>query len=262
MTKFDARAFEEQAGRLHADLRRAQVRAVNRAAGRVLEGLQLSIKDHADAPKQKTVEGLVLERARPSASPTATISVRPDRVQLMPDCLYFGSANVLPTTANPLNGWMTADRGGHVIIPQLAQALKSIPRMASQAPRYATTTGTVTQPNYTARAACQKSLHHHTYGALVVEMDTDGEVFLRHVIANEAGEFQDIDVFVSGGTCTPDRRVRANTYGDIHHQQLDPVIAKATWGIDLATGTRVAEDSSGPRCQGMVSRRPGRWGRM
>jgi hypothetical protein len=53
VTSFDALAFEEQADRLHADLRRAQLRVLNRAAGRVLEGFQLSMEDHLDALKSR-----------------------------------------------------------------------------------------------------------------------------------------------------------------------------------------------------------------
>lgn len=166
-----------------------------------------------------------------------------DRVQLTQDCLYLGSANVLPTTANPLNGWTTANRGGHVIIPHSRIALESIPRMAYQPPRYATTTGTVTQPNYTPRAAGQKSLFHHTYGALVVEIDVDGEIFLRHVIADDAGAFQDLDVFVENGRVHTGRRVQAITWGDIHFEQMDATVAMASWGYDLTAGAVTCYDN-------------------
>ncbi|KAB2673632.1 hypothetical protein [Brucella tritici] len=60
-----------------------------------------------------------------------------DRVQLTPDVLYLGSANVLPTTANPLNGWLTQNHGNHVIVPHSRIALQSIPRLQGQDPRFA-----------------------------------------------------------------------------------------------------------------------------
>lgn len=169
--------------------------------------------------------------------------LRHDRVQLTADLLYLGNSNILPTTANPLNGWTTANRGGHVVIPHSRIALESIPRMQGQPPRYATTTGTVTKPNYTPRAAGQKSIFHHTYGAVVAEIDADGEVFLRHVTADESGCFQDLDVFVENGRCHPGRRVKAVTWGDVHHEQLDPVISLASWGVDLETSTVLSRDN-------------------
>lgn len=162
--------------------------------------------------------------------------LRHERIQYTDDLLYLGNANILPTTANPLNGWQTANKGGHVVIPHSRIALESIPRMQSQAPRYVTSTGTVTKPNYTARAAGQKSIFHHTYGAVIVEIDSDGEVFMRHVIADaKTGAFQDLDIFVSRGRCTPGRRVLAITWGDVHHEQLDEIIAWNSWGYSTET---------------------------
>lgn len=157
-----------------------------------------------------------------------------DRVQLTPDLLFVGNANILPTTANPLNGWTTANNGNHVIVPHSRIALQSIPRLQGQPPRFAVSTGTVTMPNYTARAAGQKSLFHHTFGFLMVEIDADGEVFMRPVSASADGTFQDLDVFVGGGVCYPGRRVKAITWGDIHFEQMNPVAAWANWGVNLA----------------------------
>jgi len=162
-----------------------------------------------------------------------------ERVQLTPELLYIGSANILPTTANPLNGWATQNRGNHVIVPHSRIALQSIPRLQGQEPRFAVSTGTVTVPNYTARAAGQKSIFHHTYGFLVVEIDTDGGVFLRPVSASDDGSFQDLNTVVMDGICHSDQRVRAITWGDIHHEQLDATIAAASFGYDRDTNLRL-----------------------
>ncbi|MGQ5718840.1 hypothetical protein [Pseudochrobactrum asaccharolyticum] len=162
-----------------------------------------------------------------------------DRVQLTADLLYVGSANILPTTANPLNGWTTQNSGNHVILPHSRIALQSIPRLQGQAPRYAVSTGTCTLPNYTARAAGQKSIFHHTFGFVVVEIDTDGEVFLRPVSAADDGSFQDLNTIVSNGVCYGDQRVKAITWGDIHHEQLDPTIAAASFGYDVKTKAKL-----------------------
>ncbi len=158
-----------------------------------------------------------------------------ERVQLTPDVLYLGSANILPTTANPLAGWLTQNHGGHVVIPHSRIALQSIPRLKGQDPRFAISTGTVTMPNYTARAAGQKSIFHHTFGFTIIEIDTDGEVFLRPVSAADDGSFQDLNTVVQDGICYGDQRVRAITWGDIHHEQLDATIAAASFGYDRET---------------------------
>lgn len=59
------------------------------------------------------------------------------------------------------------------------------------------------------------------YGALVIEIDVDGEVFMRHVAADDTGSFQDLDVFVENGECHPDdgpispllEQLRKNRFG-------------------------------------------------
>lgn len=153
-----------------------------------------------------------------------------ERIQLTPDLLIVCDANVLPTTANPLAGWQTANRGGHVIVPSTRVALESIPRMQDDDPRFAISTGCCTLPSYTPRAAGRKALFHHSYGALLIEIDVDGEVFFHQLIPDDNGAFQHLDRIVDGEKITVGNRVKAITWGDVHHDQLDPVIAMASWG--------------------------------
>ncbi|MCQ1856050.1 hypothetical protein, partial [Neorhizobium galegae] len=101
-------------------------------------------------------------------------------------------------------------------------------------PRFAISTGCCTLPSYTPRAAGRKSLFHHTYGALLIEIDVDGECFFHHLQPDEDGAFQHFDWIVSGETITAQNRVKAVTWGDIHHDQLDPVVAMASWGYCTA----------------------------
>lgn len=166
-----------------------------------------------------------------------------DRTHITADLLWIGDANVLPTTANPLNGWTTANRGQHVLVPHARVALESIPRMQGQPPRMAISTGTVTQPSYTPRASGRKALFHHTYGAVLVQIDVDGEVFFRHLLADADGNFQDLDVKVIDGVVSTGHRVAAITWGDIHHEQLNPTIAMTSWGYDM-TSRRVVTGSN------------------
>lgn len=157
-----------------------------------------------------------------------------DRIRLSDDLLFIADANVLPTAANPLNGWQTTNGGRHVVVPHARVALESIPRMLDQKPRYAISTGCCTIPSYAPRAAGRKAIQHHTYGALLVEIDTDGEIFFGQLVADERGSFQDLDVLVSDGAVKSGYRASTIAWGDIHHDQLDQAIAMASWGYDRA----------------------------
>jgi hypothetical protein len=153
-----------------------------------------------------------------------------ERIQLTPDLLIICDANVLPTTANPLQGWQTANKGGHVVIPSTRIALESIPRMQDDPPRFAISTGCCTLPSYTPRAAGRKAMFHHTYAALLIEIDIDGECFFHQLVPDEDGAFQHLDRIFDGESMTFGNRVKAITWGDVHHDQLDPAIALSTWG--------------------------------
>lgn len=163
------------------------------------------------------------------------------RVQIGPDLLIVGDANILPTTANPLAGWHTINGGNHVVIPHARRALETIPRMPGRPPRYVQSTGCCTEPSYTPRASGRKALFHHTYGALLIEIDVDGEVFTREIAAEDDGSFQDLTVRVDAGRVTDGHSVAALICGDDHHAAMDPRIADSTWGIDLATVGRTGD---------------------
>ncbi|QND41816.1 hypothetical protein HB770_04040 [Rhizobium leguminosarum bv. viciae] len=154
-----------------------------------------------------------------------------DRVRLG-ELLFVADANVLPTAANPLNGWQTTNGGRNVIVPHARIALESIPRMLGQKAQFAISTGCCTIPSYAPRAAGRKAIQHHTYGALLVEIDTDGEIFFGQLVANAAGNFQDLDIHVADGVVRTGYRVSTIAWGDIHHDQLDQAIAMASWGYD------------------------------
>lgn len=165
------------------------------------------------------------------------------RVQLGPDLLVVGDANVLPTTANPLSGWHTANHGGHVVIPHARRAFETIPRMPGRPPRYVQSTGCCTEPSYTPRAAGRKALFHHTYGALLIEVDVDGEIFFGEIAAEDDGSFQHLTNRVDGGRVTGGHRVAGLVCGDDHHAAMDHRIARSTWGICAATGRQVSDAS-------------------
>ncbi|MQV12190.1 hypothetical protein GHL01_00325 [Sinorhizobium meliloti] len=167
-----------------------------------------------------------------------------DRVRLSDSMMFVADANVLPTTARPLTGWTTANGGQHVVIPHARIALQSIPRPMCDAPRFAVSTGCCTLPSYAPRAAGRKSIARHTYAALLVEIDTDGEIFFRHLVGNKTdGSFQDLDVFVTGGHVLGGATVSTIAWGDIHYEMLDPVVAMTAFGFCVGQKRTVSTDS-------------------
>lgn len=174
--------------------------------------------------------------------------LKPEKIELAPGLVWCGHANILPTAAKPTTGWdtLTGDKWG--LIPHAKIRLDSIPVMPGSAPKQVITTGVVTIPNYVQRAAGQKADFHHTIGASIVEVDPDGKFWVRQISATKDGSFQDLDIMVADEKVSTGNRVEAITWGDIHHEKLDPDVAKWAWGMGEAPGP-IMLDTLRPRFQ-------------
>src|SRR5699024_7423293 len=88
--------------------------------------------------------------------------------------------------------------------------------------RFMYTTGAVTQRNYIEKTAGQKASFHHIFGALLVEVDDDGDWFVRQISADtETGEFQDLDTIYTPDGIIENCRVEGINWGHIHADVID-----------------------------------------
>lgn len=159
-------------------------------------------------------------------------SIQTDRMKFA-GIKVCAEVNISPTAERPLSGLLTYGKGASTIFAHPRQELESVPRAPHLDPVLCWTTGYCTPPNYVQRKAGLKATFHHVIGAVLIEQDVDGAVFVRHIHANpETGTFQDLDVCVDHGEVTTGNRVRSITYGDIHQQHLDEDVEWATWLAD------------------------------
>lgn len=155
--------------------------------------------------------------------------VHDDRVMLCDGLVWAGDMNILPTATDPLSGLDSFTGLDSCVFPHAKIALKSIATAMDDPPKKNYTTGAVTLSNYIKRKAGQKAEFHHAYGASLVEVDEDGDFFVRQLNANEDGSFFDLDNFVSGKKVTRSK-IAALSAGDIHSRNIDPVVRETTWG--------------------------------
>jgi len=154
------------------------------------------------------------------------------RLDIAGKLLFCAEVNTVPTAVNPLSGMETYTRSQWGIFPHTKMQLQSIPTMKGSPAKIIMTTGCVTKPNYIQRKAGIKAEFHHVIAAVLVEVDSDGDVFCRHLVADADGSFQDLDIFVSDGAVSTGHNVEAITWGDIHHEKIDPVVAQSCWGLE------------------------------
>lgn len=180
--------------------------------------------------------------------------MRHERVELGADIYFCAEMNTLPTAVRPLSGLDTYTQGKWGVFPHAKVQLISVPTHFRRHPAMLMTTGACTVPNYVPKKAGLKAAFHHIFGATIVEIATDGLVFCRQISATDDGAFQDLDARVRGGVVTRGHRIEAVTPGDIHIEKIDPVVARALWGLDVETMTKVSDgliDELRPRFQFM-----------
>lgn len=151
-----------------------------------------------------------------------------DRLALTKSLLFCGEVNIIPTAEHPLTGFANYTGRASAIFPHAKQQMVSV--ASSHDTKLTYTTGACTLRNYLQRKAGQKAEYQHAYGALIVEVDEDGDWFVRQIRATENGNFQDLDMVAKGGKITKGHRVEAFQAGDVHVDQLDPNVRDLTWG--------------------------------
>lgn len=160
-----------------------------------------------------------------------------DRIRIGDEVDFCGEMNTLPTAVTPLSGFSTYTRGRWGVFPHPKVQLESVATMKHERAKQLMSTGCVTLPNYVRKKAGIKATFHHQIGAVLVEMTPDGATYCRHLLTTdlENGSFYDLDRYITSEGVTTGHRVEAISYGDIHHEKLDPTVAMLTWGYHVAS---------------------------
>lgn len=163
--------------------------------------------------------------------PKITEFIRDVPLEVTKGLVFGGELDILPTAENPISGFDNYFRSASGIIPHAKVALKSLAGVKADGARFLYTTGAVTMRNYIQRKAGQKAEFHHVFGALVVEVDEDGDFFARQLIADNKGSFQDLtNKYNPDGSIERKQSVEAFNPGDIHIEKQDTAVHNATFG--------------------------------
>lgn len=159
------------------------------------------------------------------------------RIELAPGLAWCGETNILPTKLHPLSGYETYTGRKSGIIPHAKVAMQSCSSSKHEPAKLMYSTGAVTLKNYIQKDAGLKGEFHHTFGALIVEVDSDGDWFVRQLLADDDGNFQDLWHVVTAGAV---HRLKADAEnpnivlalnpGDIHHAKLEDWMKHLFWG--------------------------------
>jgi hypothetical protein len=158
--------------------------------------------------------------------PAITTYLKDERIQLANGLVWCGEYNALPTNVNPLAGLESYTGRSSAIFPHAKLAMRSIPSFQGEGVKLNYTTGTITQKNYIQKREGTIAEFHHIYGALLVEVNSDGNWWVRQLNQDEGtGTLQDLRVLVqSGQIVTTEAPIEAIVWGDLHSTVADDKI--------------------------------------
>jgi hypothetical protein len=150
---------------------------------------------------------------------------RDARVQLGKGLVWCGESNIIPTAGDPLRGFEDFAGRQSCIFPHSTIAMRSVAATEGSGAKLIYATGTVTQKNYIHMRAGLVAEFHHTFGALIVEVDSLGVWKVRQLDAEDgSGTIYDLTLKVEHGKVTDGHRVEAIVFGDIHATIIDETV--------------------------------------
>ncbi len=153
-----------------------------------------------------------------------------ESIQIASDLVFCGELNILPSAVNPLSGLhnYTGEHSG--IVPHAKLQLESVPTPKHDRAKLLYTTGTVSKRHYRNEKSGQKGAWHHSFSALVVEIDTHGEWFVRQLNAESStGNFYDLSEYYTPKGVETGKTITAVNYGDLHGISIAPDVEYACW---------------------------------
>lgn len=152
--------------------------------------------------------------------------------ELAPGLVWCGHHNILPTAADPLQRTENMNGRNSGIFPHTRQEMRPIATAGGDDTKFNFTTGAITLRNYKQAKAGIVAEFYHTFGAMLIEIDSDGNWWPRQLNVDSEGRLYDINVYADGDGvwAIEEGDVEAITFGDIHRANIDEGIREATWG--------------------------------
>jgi predicted transcriptional regulator len=152
------------------------------------------------------------------------------RMDIGNNFFFAGEMNILTTASSPISDLIGYSLGKWCVVPHSKQQLQAIPSTdPNQLAHQILTTGSLTIPKVIPRKSGIKSIFHHIMGFVIVEFDEDGNIFCRHINAEDDGSFYDLWWRVEDGeafnwTTLKNNEEHRPDYlmpGDVHRAKLD-----------------------------------------
>lgn len=159
-----------------------------------------------------------------------------ESVCLAPGLIWCGEQNILPTALNPLHSFDEYNGIKSNVVPHSKIAMESVPTMSGEYTKFNYSTGTITQRNYIQKRIGILAERKHTYGALLVEVDSNGNWWARQLHLDDDGDIMDIGpsgftgVHIRKGKVKATKVTQTIYWGDVHAWEMDDWVLSMAWG--------------------------------
>lgn len=142
----------------------------------------------------------------------------------------MGQIKIQPTAISPLSGFDSVSELDSAIFGHPKIEWKTVPSVADKLPKVLVTTGSITNLNYTDSKAGHKGALHHTFGAIVLEIDSDEFFHIRHITADHnTGAFYDLNKRYTSKGVEDSKSILALYAGDSHSEYIDKKVKAALY---------------------------------
>lgn len=194
--------------------------------------------------KGKTVEIIIAPtRYRNPTSPTEERGKKTEQwwVDEVIEYLYYGnvqfgdtilstSSRVIPTAKEPLMGFEVLAKDNSLVIPHSKIHFKTLSRFKNMPLRTMSTTGYISNKNYSDSKAGTVAYQHHAYGFVIVEKKKDNTCHIpRNVKVKSDGSFIDIIYEVNKKQVSTIESSEGFVWGDIHACEIDIEVLQNTY---------------------------------
>jgi len=169
-------------------------------------------------------------------APEAERYISDKSIELAPGLVWCGEQNILPTTKYPLTSFEDYNGRKSNIVPHSKISMESVASMANEATKFNYSTGTITQRNYIQKRAGILAEQKHHYGALLVEVDCEGNWWVRQLHIDREDGIMDVGpkgsggVYIQSGQVHNERVTESIYWGDAHAAELELWVRELGWG--------------------------------
>ena len=162
-------------------------------------------------------------------APSIEKYLMPEHISLLPSLEVLGDTRVVPTAVNPVNGIDSLTGNASGIIGHPKVQLKTIATPSKELPKIMASTGAVTIKNYTQSKAGKRGEFHHSFSAIIVEIDGDNRFHMRHMHYDDNGRMYDLNKYYTKKSVDTYEGIPVLVMGDVHAIYSDPEVESATF---------------------------------